>query len=150
MTCGLISPGRATALDSRVGDAQGDFSGLALDDPANLGWVLLGGVVTAVGLWLIERWHRARRQRADTAWQLAAAQQRHERRRALAGPLFPRATQHVERIAERAERVLRELERAEWTDRIRQEACVADLQALLRHCQELGRVMQPRRHDDPR
>jgi hypothetical protein len=150
MTCGLISPGRATALDSRVGDAQGDFSGLGMDDPANLGWVALGGVVTAVGLWLIERTRRRARQRADTAWQLAAAQQRLERRRALLGPLFPRATQHVARIAERAERALREIEQAEWIDRARQEACVADLQSLLRHCQELGRVMQPRRRDDPR
>jgi hypothetical protein len=121
-----------------------------MDDLENIGWVLLGGVVTTGGLWLIERLRRAARQRADTAWQLAAAQTRHEQRRALVGPLFPRAIQHVARVAERAERVLRELETAEWADAARKEACARDLLALLRHCQELERVMQPRRRDDPR
>ena len=114
-------------------------------EPLVFGAVLLiGGLLAVVLLWIIDRIQRPARQRAETAWQLALAQQRHERRRIASGPMFARAGQHLERITERAAHALYLVEHD------RKPEAVAALRDLQRHCQELTEYMKPRkRRTDP-
>lgn len=107
---------------------------------------LLVGAGLGVGLYrlIVVRWLRPRRRRLNRAYQLADAQERHERRRIASGPMFARAAQHLTRITERAELVLSLMEAGRYDD------AEAEIKMLLRHCAELSEHMKPkRRRDDP-
>ena len=119
---------------------------LIVDSLIEAGLLMFGGAVMGAGIYylVLMRLSTPTRRRAKTAAQLDAARAREIERQAAMGPKFPRVLAHLARIVQRAERILSDLDSVAWLDDAQRDRCVTNILHLIRHCQELERVMRAR------